>query len=395
MSKLSECVEILDSKRIPLSGKERDSHKKIYPYYGAQGIIDYVEDYIFDGNYILVAEDGNNLKSLNENIAIWATGKFWVNNHAHILGKRDGNNLKFIYYLLCTMDLRGFITGSAQPKLNQDNLSKLEMELPSIDIQNKAADSLSTLDNKIANNNKINATFEAMAKTLYDYWFLQFDFPDENGKPYRTSGGKMVWNEELKREIPEGWEVGNIGDYVDIKSEIVDPRKQQNTLFEHYSIPAYDESHYPLMEYGAQINSGKYIVPYNAILYSKLNPLFQRIWLPDCMTDNPICSTEFMVYVPKQIEYRPYIYCVLANNSFQNYLINQASSSTGSRKRVQPEDSLLFPAFIPDRNRLEGFNKMIHPIIEAMIKNFQENQRLVSLRDFILPMLMNGQVTFK
>ena len=133
MSKLCDCVEILDSKRIPLSKKERDSLKKIYPYYGAQGIIDYVEEYIFDGEYILVAEDGENLKSRQQSIAIWAEGKFWVNNHAHILGKKKDYSLKYIYYLLSLLDLSGLITGSAQPKLSQQNLSSLDLYLPSIE----------------------------------------------------------------------------------------------------------------------------------------------------------------------------------------------------------------------------------------------------------------------
>ena len=210
MIELKECVEILDSKRIPLSSSERKRLKKIYPYYGAQGIIDYVENYIFDGEYILIAEDGNNLKSLQQNIATWVEGKFWVNNHAHILGKKKGYNLRYIYYLLSILDLRGYITGSAQPKLNQENLAGIQLQLPNINRQNKVAQILSCIDNKIEINNKINSELEVMAKTIYDYWFLQFEFPNEEGKPYKTSGGKMVWNEEVKREIPDGWKVKKV-----------------------------------------------------------------------------------------------------------------------------------------------------------------------------------------
>ncbi|MDE6853376.1 MAG: restriction endonuclease subunit S, partial [Lachnospiraceae bacterium] len=142
MSKLGECVEILDFKRVPLSAKQREKRKKVYPYYGAQGIIDYVDDFIFDGEYILVAEDGNNLKSLSENIATWAKGKFWVNNHAHILGSRDGYNLKYIYYMINSLDLRGYVTGSAQPKLNQDNLANIELNIPDRFIQDKTVEVL-------------------------------------------------------------------------------------------------------------------------------------------------------------------------------------------------------------------------------------------------------------
>ena len=171
--------KILDSKRIPLSSKIRADLPKIYPYYGAQGIVDYVDDYLFDGSYILVAEDGNNLKSLKEPITTWATGKFWVNNHAHILGEKEGYCLKYIYYLLTSMDLRGYVTGSAQPKFNQENLANIEIELPNETTQETIASVLTVLDEKILNNKCICSKLESMAKTLYDYWFTQFDFPNE------------------------------------------------------------------------------------------------------------------------------------------------------------------------------------------------------------------------
>ena len=213
---LLDCVDILDFKRIPLSANERARMKKIYPYYGAQGIIDYVEDFIFDGEYILIAEDGENLRSLSKNIATWATGKFWVNNHAHILGYNGNSNLRFIYYFLSSMDLRRYVTGSAQPKLNQYNLANLEIDLPPLEVQRQIGNFLYSLDQKISLNKKINATLEDMAKTLYDYWFVQFDFPDENGKPYKSSGGKMIFSPELQREIPEGWEVKRIKNLLNV-----------------------------------------------------------------------------------------------------------------------------------------------------------------------------------
>lgn len=205
--KIRDITDNLDYKRVPISQKDRVNIEKRYPYYGAQGIVDYVDDYIFDGEYLLVAEDGENLRSRKNSIVTFAKGKFWVNNHAHILGEREGADLAYIYYLLRVLDLSGYITGSAQPKLTQENLGRIEVDIPDEKCQKAVANLLSILDSKIDNNNAIAAELEGMAKDLYDYWFVQFDFPDENGKPYKSSGGKMVWNEELKREIPEGWEV--------------------------------------------------------------------------------------------------------------------------------------------------------------------------------------------
>lgn len=218
--KLSEVTEILDSRRIPVSSVERAKLAKHYPYYGAQGIVDYIDDYLFDGEYILVAEDGNNLKSLSEPIVTWATGKFWVNNHAHILGPTRSANLRYIYYRLMVSNLTGLITGSAQPKLNQANLANLEFQLPDIRTQDAVASLLSAIDDKIANNKKLMGELEATARLIYDYWFTQFDFPDENGKSYRSSGGTMVYNPTLKRDIPATWEVATLGDVCSFKNGV-------------------------------------------------------------------------------------------------------------------------------------------------------------------------------
>ena len=179
-AKLGDVTENLDYKRVPIAQKDRADLEKLYPYYGAQGIVDYVDDYIFDGEYLLVAEDGENLRSRKNSIVTFAKGKFWVNNHAHILGEKAGTNLTYIYYLLKGLDLSGYITGSAQPKLTQENLSRLEIDIPDVQCQKDVATLLSTIDAKIDNNNAIAAELEGMAKDLYDYWFVQFDFHQNN-----------------------------------------------------------------------------------------------------------------------------------------------------------------------------------------------------------------------
>lgn len=386
--KLEDCVEILDSRRIPLSSAERVKLDKLFPYYGAQGIIDYVDKYIFDGEYILVAEDGNNLKALTDNIATWASGRFWVNNHAHILGPKPGFSLRYIYYTLNSLDLRGYITGSAQPKFTQENLARVELDLPEYAVQCKTAIALTTIDAKIANNNAICADLEAMAKLIYDYWFVQFDFPDENGKPYKTSGGKMVWNEELKREIPEGWDVKTISDIASLETTSVFPNAE--IFYHHYSIPAFDEARNPTYENGKDISSNKYIVPSNCVLVSKLNPQFKRIWLVHNPSENAICSTEFLPIKALKSDVS-FLYAVLSSDAFSIHLRQKASSSTGSRKRIDPENCMSFQ-FAYNKNVAHYFCKKVTALFELASGIPGENKQLVSLRDFLLPMLMNGQV---
>lgn len=154
--KLGEVINVLDYKRIPLSTKERNTRKGSYPYYGAQGIIDYIDDYIFDGEYLLIAEDGENLKSQKQEIAQLASGKYWVNNHAHIVESNGLCDIRYICYLLNRIDISGYITGSVQPKLNQANLNSINIYLPPVNIQKSIADSMGAFDCKIIINQRIN-----------------------------------------------------------------------------------------------------------------------------------------------------------------------------------------------------------------------------------------------
>lgn len=388
MSKLKDIVEILDAKRIPLSSKERIATEKIYPYYGAQGIIDYIDKYIFDGNYILVAEDGNNLKSLKNSIATWASGKFWVNNHAHILGEKNGFNLKYVYYYLNSIDLRGIITGSAQPKLSQDNLANLDIALPNINIQNKIALILSSIDDKIELNNKINSELEAMAKTIYDYWFLQFEFPNEEGKPYKSSGGKMVWNEELKREIPEGWKVKTLENFGKLIMGQSPKSKSYNSNNEGL----------PLINGAAELQRDKIeITKYT----SESTRICTKGDLIFCIratigninyADKSYCLGRGVgAFHVISKEYNEYMFFVLDNilNIYNNTL-------TGSIiVGITKEDLLQQSMINPPKDIIMNFYNEVHFMIEKINLIKKENQELISLRDFLLPLLMNGQIGFK
>ncbi len=171
---LEELAEIHNQKRIPLSKMERDRKGGVYPYYGASGIIDYIDDYLFDGEYVLLSEDGENLRSRKTPIAFKASGKFWVNNHAHILkGKKNFHNYLLIKYF-ANLDLKPFITGAVQPKLNKENLLRVPFFLPEDEGEQKAiAEVLSSLDDKIDLLHRQNKTLESLAETLFRQWFIE------------------------------------------------------------------------------------------------------------------------------------------------------------------------------------------------------------------------------
>jgi type I restriction enzyme S subunit len=170
---LGELTENFDGRRVPV--KENDRKPGPYPYYGASGIVDRVDGYLFDGEYLLIGEDGENLRTRQTPIAFMATGKFWVNNHAHIVRGNHRADTRFLSYVLSQTDISGYLTGSTMPKLTQGNLNRLPIISPPLAEQKAIAAVLGALDDKIELNRRMNGTLEAMARALFQSWFVDFD----------------------------------------------------------------------------------------------------------------------------------------------------------------------------------------------------------------------------
>jgi type I restriction enzyme S subunit len=201
---LGDLVDVHDSRRIPLSKTARAERQGPYRYFGAQGVIDHVDDYIFDGEHILVAEDGENLRSRKQPIAALVSGQFWVNNHAHIISARVGRaDNRFLLHALNTSSLDGRVTGAAQPKLTKASLEQLKVHCPSFPVQRRMAAVLATFEELIEINERRIALLEDLARSLYREWFVHFRFPGHEDVEFVDS--------ELG-PIPEGWEVRRLGD---------------------------------------------------------------------------------------------------------------------------------------------------------------------------------------
>ena len=170
--KIMDVAENLDSKRVPIKSEDRANMSGEYPYYGAQGIIDWVNQYLFDGDYLLVAEDGENVKSQKNDIAILVCGKFWVNNHAHVLRCKGDYSQIFLSYYLNQLNIRKYVSGSAQPKLNKGTLMKIQVVAPSLFEQQKIAAILSTVDEQISTTDKIIEKSKELKKGLMQRFFL-------------------------------------------------------------------------------------------------------------------------------------------------------------------------------------------------------------------------------
>lgn len=304
---------------------------------------------------------------------------------------------EYLYYWLKTkIDyISSLGTGTTFKEVSKSVIEDLEIILPENTlIQQKIAKVLSDLDAKIELNNKINAELEAMAKTLYDYWFVQFDFPDANGKPYKSSGGKMVLNEELKRETPEGWEVLKMKKLANTGSGGT-PLSTKKEFYENGNIPWINsgEVNEPFIVKANKFitkdglnNSSAKLFERGTILMAMYGATAGKVSLIDieASTNQAICGI-----MPFDEIYKFYIKFGLED--LYKYLI---SLSTGSARDNLSQDKIKELDFInPNQTILKKFDVIVSPMMNKILMNLKENQELASLRDWLLPMLMNGQVS--
>ena len=285
-------------------------------------------------------------------------------------------------------------SGSGQRyTLSLETINSMPILLPSLDKQKRIGEIFTLLDNKIKLNRAVNQNLEAMAKQLYDYWFVQFDFPNEEGKPYKSSGGEMVWNEKLKRMIPKEWTNANIYQLASISKETVNPLARPNELFKHYSLPEYDKTGTYAEEYGIDIQSAKFTVTNNCILVSKLNPWTSRVICGN-RESNQICSTEFVVWNPASMKTKGFLFMLAKSAKFIEYCTQGATGTSHSHRRINPELMMKFD-FSYNSEIAINFSRLIENIIGKLHDNIAQLKVLTKQRDELLPLLMNGQITIE
>ena len=360
-----------DRKRIPLSAKQRSERQGNYRYYGAQGIIDYVDDYIFDGTYLLIAEDGENLKSQKQNIAQIAKGKFWVNNHAHIVQTNERCNLQYLNYLINSMDLSGYITGSAQPKLSQANLNAGTLQLPSIDEQKKIVAILGALDDKIELNNKINENLEQQATMLFESWFIN----------YEPWGGTQ----------PIDWENAPLGSFVEIKRG-GSPRPIQNYLsdsgFRWLKISDVTSLNSPfVLEIKEHIKEEGlkktvFLKAGELVLSNSATPGIPKI------LDVDSCIHDGWLYFPKSELSKYYLYLFFKHIRKELVALGNGSVFTNLKTDILK----VYPVIKADVVTLKKFDSLVAPLFDAILNADRENLKLKAIRDTLLPKLLSGEI---
>lgn len=283
-------------------------------------------------------------------------------------------------------------SGSGQRyTLTDDIIGDFPVPLPDLRLQKRIAKLFADIDRKIENNMAIVNDLAALIEKTYDYWFVQYDFPNKEGHPYKSNGGDMVWNSDLKQKIPDGWSKRSLSSLAKIVTTSVTPEGKK--LYQHYSIPAFDKKGLPALEHGDEINSNKYAVPKQSILVSKLNPQFKRIWYINDPGENAICSTEFMPFISLESNIA-YLFATLNSQAFYTYMVQCSSSSTGSRKRMEPDLCMVYGVSYPnDESLIHQFNDEMLPLLNMIQSAKEENSKLESLRNYLLPLIINGQIS--
>jgi type I restriction enzyme, S subunit len=376
------------------------------PVFGAAGQNGFHNKAVAKGPGIVIGRCGGSYGQVH-----WAENDFWPHNTAMYVTDLKGNDARFAFYVLKTLNFDSFNSGSAQPSLNRNYIYPIPIRVPLPDQQKKIAAVLSALDAKIELNNRLNAELEGMAKLLHDYWFVQYDFPLSAaqatalgqpvliGRPYRSSGAPMTYDPQLKRLIPASWEVGSLNRLGDIIGGST-PSTKESTYFTTAGTPwitpkdlsrntgnkFITRGETDLTEEGVK-SASLTVLPAGSVLMSSRAPIGYT-----AINRIPVTTNQgFKSFVPSKGYPVEFIYHTL--NNLMGVIEQNASGSTF--KEVSGSTLKTILTILPDADTLAVYQKTVTPIFQQQDTLEQQNQELARLRDWLLPMLMNGQVTVR
>lgn len=310
----------------------------------------------------------------------------------------DEFNADYLYYNLTQPFIVNYLQTVAQnqvssyPSINPSDLANLNLSFPPFSEQKKIASVLSSLDEKIALNNRINEKLEQLAKRLYDYWFVQFDFPNSDGKPYKSSGGKMVYSAELKREIPAGWEVGNLYEIADYINGLACQNFRPKVYEESLPVIKIREMNEGVTKDSEQVSINipeKYKINNGDILFSWSATLEVMVW----NGGKGGLNQHIFKVMPKNYFSHEYVY-----QQLDRYVVNfqkQAEARKTTMGHITSEHINQSRVVLPPEETVQVFTQKVKTLSKMQSNLKAENLKLASLRDRLLPLLMNGQVEVK
>ena len=392
---LGELTENFDGRRMPVKGNDRKPGP--YPYYGASGIVDRVDGYLFDGEYLLIGEDGENLRTRQTPIAFIATGKFWVNNHAHIVRGNHRADTRFLSYVLSQTEISGYLTGSTMPKLTQGNLNRLLVIAPPLAEQKAIASILGALDDKIELNRRMNATLEAMARALFQSWFVDFD-PVRSKLDGRKPEGMDkataalfpdAFQESSLGEIPQDWRLGSLGELVQLRTDRVDATPAKDSIryiaLEDMPSKSIDLSNFQL---GSSVNSSITAFCKGDVLFGSMRPYFHKVGLAFF---NGITRTTTFVLRPKKDCFRHFALLHFFSDDVVAYSTTASVGTTIPYVRWDSMES--YNIAVPPDLLLEAFEKTVSLLVKRIAAQGEESRTLANLRDTLLPKLLSGELS--
>lgn len=380
-----------------------------------KGFIDYSEvDYISEKDFEkLFSETTNSIRDLKTNDILFSiigsvgnvylykkNDRFGISSSIAIIRVHNSYvEVKYLYWYLRSKFFsklaQRVLSNSVQNYLNLPLIRTLPIYFPDkLSIQKKIVNILDNIDNKIKLNNKINNELKVIAKTIYDYWFLQFEFPNEEGKPYKSSGGKMVWNEELKREIPEGWEVNKLGKIcITLLGGTPDTK---NEKFWNGNIPWLNSGEVaavsPIIKSEKTIteqamnNSSTSFAKSGTVLIS-----ITRYIVPSILAIDSCFNQSVVAILPNNLYHTAFLYPFMKSQVNRYMSLRIGAQQPHINKQIIDDTNIC----IPPIDILNKYYLITENLYKLQMKFAKENQELTSLRDFLLPLLMNGQVGFK
>ena len=422
---LGEVTVNHDGKRRPV--KESERKKGPFPYYGASGIVDYVDGYLFEGRHLLIAEDGENLRTRQTPIAFMADGKFWVNNHAHIVTGNGEVTTEYLHYFLQDADIQSYLTGAVMPKLTQANLNRIPVRYPDPDSQKSIVQVLGSLDAKIDLNRRINKTLEAMAQAIFQSWFVDFDpvkakiaakaegrdplraamsamsgkadaeldtLPPEQYEQLAATAG-LFPNEMEESElggIPKGWNVGTFKDCC-LRVESGGTPSRKEAAFWGGSIPWLTsgevrdvvvlDTKEKISREGLEASSAKLWPTMSTVVAMYGATAGQVCLIANEMTANQACCA----LIPKPA-FKTFIF-IAARQSVQQ-LAEKASGS--AQQNLNKSLVANHVHVIPDDGVAEKFELATASLLQQWVLNQRESATLAQLRDNLLPKLLSGEL---
>ena len=397
---LGDLTENFDGRRVPV--KEPDRRPGPYPYYGASGIVDRVDGYLFDGEYLLVGEDGENLRTRQTPVAFIATGKFWVNNHAHIVRGNHRADTRFLSYALSQTDINGYLTGSTMPKLTQGNLNRIPVIAPPLAKQKTIASVLGALDDKIELNRRMNATLEAMARALFQSWFVDFDpvrakldrHQPDGLDPATAALFPATFQDSTLGNVPKGWSTGSILRQADLLSG--GTPKTDVAAYWNGDLPwasAKDVSQCgeaflvsterTITKLGVDESSTKIIPELATVVVARGATTGRLTMFAHAMAMNQTCYG-----LRSKVDAPFALYCHARH--FIERLVQGGHGSifdTITTSTFEATDVLLAPKEV-----LRGFDKRVAPLFKQVQANIHQSRNLAALRDTLLPKLLTGEL---